>query len=95
MARAAAAGVFAHDSQHRWVLLRILAERYELLEAEDVELATTTLPPVIEQLGHLARSELDLAGGRFGDARERLLQVVDSADDTGTTLLVPEVCKCV
>jgi len=90
MAQAAAAGVFSRDSEHQWVLLRMLAERYELADAEDVDLASTTVPPVIEQLGNLALAELDLARGRSGDARERLLQVIDSADDTGTTLLVPE-----
>ncbi|HKG51671.1 MAG TPA: BTAD domain-containing putative transcriptional regulator [Actinomycetales bacterium] len=92
VAEAEAAGAFSPDGEHCWVLVRSATERDDLDAAERAD----ELPvpqdagPVARQLRECASAALAMARGRRDEARRRLLSVIDVANETGTTLMVPE-----
>lgn len=85
-------GAFAESSPHLWVLLRIAAERGELAAAEKIDLGASRspLPPLVRQLCAMAAASLATELGLADEACSQLLQVLDIADQSGATLLVPE-----
>lgn len=91
-AEATAAGAFDDGADHLWMLVRIATERGQLAEAEAAERSQTSHPvaPVVRQLRDITSAALAMELGRPAQARERLIAVIDAADETGATLVVPE-----
>jgi hypothetical protein len=91
-AAAEAVGALAPEGDHAWVLVRTATERDDLDAAERADRLPTPseAPPVARQLRACASAALAMARGRREEAHQRLLDVIDLADQTGTTLLVPE-----
>jgi hypothetical protein len=85
-------GVFGPEGQHGWVLVRTATERGDLeaaQRADAVPLPEAT-PPAVRQLRGCASAALAMELGRPAEARQRLLDVLELADETGATLMVPE-----
>jgi hypothetical protein len=92
VAEAEQAGAVGADGDHAWLLVRSATERGDLdaAEAADRLPAPAQAPPAAHQLRECASAALEMARGRREAAREKLLAVIDVADETGTTLMVPE-----
>jgi hypothetical protein len=86
------AGAFGPQGQHGWVLVRTATERGDLEAAERADRALTPgeSSPALRQLRLCASAALAMERGRLQEARALLQSVLDVADHTGCTLMVPE-----
>jgi hypothetical protein len=85
-------GAFGPEHYHSWVLVRAATERGDLEEAQraDAVPLPEATPPAVRQLRDCASAALAMELGRLTEARQRLLDVLEVADRTGATLMVPE-----
>jgi len=91
-AAAAGEGVFDDPLGHQWVAIRVATERNDLAAATQADRVPTPTgaSPVVRQLRGCASAALAMELGRPDQARTMLLEVLDVAQETGSTLLVPE-----
>lgn len=80
------------DPTFQWVAIRVATERNDLAAAELADRVPTPAgaPAVVHQLRGCASAALAMEIGRPDRARRLLLDVLEIAHETGTTLLVPE-----
>ncbi len=85
-------GVFEDPMGYQWVAIRIATERGDLAAAQaaDHEPTPHSAEPVVRQLRGCASAALAMELGRPDQARSSLLEVLAIAEQTGSTLPVPE-----